>query len=84
MKTYHGIIRHRETNGIAVRAVRRIEGGTSAVLLQSGLDEKMVEVMGREGGILWNVTVVCEMFKTYQMGKYLVKSDLENHLKDQQ
>ena len=31
-----------ETNGIAERAVRRIEEGTSAVLLQSGLDEKMV------------------------------------------
>ena len=29
-----------ETNGIAERAVRRIKQGTSAVLLQSGLDEK--------------------------------------------
>ena len=29
-----------ETNGIAERAVRRISEGTSAVLLQSGLDEK--------------------------------------------
>ena len=29
-----------ETNGIAERVVRRIEEGTSAVLLQSGLDEK--------------------------------------------
>ena len=29
-----------ETNGIAEGAVRRIEDGTSAVLLQSGLDEK--------------------------------------------
>ena len=28
-----------ETNGIAERAVRRIKKGTSAVLLQSGLDE---------------------------------------------
>ena len=28
-----------ETNGIAERAVRRIKEGTSAVLLQSGLDE---------------------------------------------
>ena len=29
-----------ETNGAAERAVRRIKDGTSAVLLQSGLDEK--------------------------------------------
>ena len=29
-----------QTNGIAERAVRRVKGGTSAVLLQSGLDEK--------------------------------------------
>ena len=29
-----------ETNGIAERAVRRIKEGTSAVLLQSGLDER--------------------------------------------
>ena len=29
-----------ETHGIAERAVRRIKEGTSAVLLQSGLDEK--------------------------------------------
>ena len=28
-----------ETNGIAERAVRRVKGGTSAVLLQSGLNE---------------------------------------------
>ena len=33
--------RHRsETNGIGERAVRRVKKGTSAVLLQSGLDEK--------------------------------------------
>ena len=31
-----------ETKGIAERAVRRVMEGTSAVLLQSGLDEKMV------------------------------------------
>ena len=29
-----------ETNGVAERVVRRIKEGTSAVLLQSGLDEK--------------------------------------------
>ena len=31
-----------ETNGIVERAVRRVKEGTSAVLLQSGLDEKIV------------------------------------------
>ena len=42
VKIFPGIIvrRHRsETNGIAGRAVRRVKEGTSAVLLQSGLDE---------------------------------------------
>ena len=34
-----------ETNGIAERAVRKIEKGTSALLLQSGLDEKRVDSM---------------------------------------
>ena len=32
--------RRYETKGIAERAVRRVKEGTSAVLLQSGLDEK--------------------------------------------
>ena len=45
VKNYHGIIVHQRLtdltrNGIAERAVRRIKEGTSAVLLQSGLDEK--------------------------------------------
>ena len=45
VKNYPGIIvrRHhtdRKTHGIAERAVRRVKEGTSAVLLQSGLDEK--------------------------------------------
>ena len=33
-----------ETNGIAERAVRRVKEGTSAVLLQSGLDQKLVGI----------------------------------------
>ena len=37
-----------ETNGIAERAVRRVKEGTSAVLLQSSLDE----MVGRFHGIL--------------------------------
>ena len=44
MKNYLGIIvrqRHKsETNGIAEREMRRVKKVTSAVLLQSGLDEK--------------------------------------------
>ena len=44
MKIFPGIIvrqPHRsETNGIAEKAVRRVKEGTSAVLLQSGLDQK--------------------------------------------
>ena len=45
VKSYHRIIftptpRRSQSNGIVERAVRRIKEGTSAVLLQSGLDEK--------------------------------------------
>ena len=38
--------------------------------------------MKNVGLILWNVTAICEMFKTsWQMGKHLMKDDLENHQK---
>ena len=53
-----------ETLGIAERPVRRIKEGTSAVLFQSGLDEK------NGGRIPWNVTAMCETFKiSCLMGK---------------
>ena len=65
-----------ETNGIAERAVRRVKEGTSAVLLQSGLDENWWQ-------ILWNVIPFCETFKiSCRMGKYRKRDVLENHLKD--
>ena len=36
--------------------------------------------MKRGGLIPWNVTVICETFKTsWQMGKHLVNGELENH-----
>ena len=59
------------------RAVRRVKEGTSAVLLQSGLDEEW-----------WadslEFTAICAMFKTsWQTGKQRVKGDLENHFMDQ-
>ena len=40
MESPHFNTHRSETNGIAERAVRRVKEGTSAVLLQSGLDEK--------------------------------------------
>ena len=66
-----------ETNGIAERAVRRVKEGTSAVLLQAGLNERLV------GQILWNVTPICETSQIYcLMGRRPVKDVLGNHLKD--
>ena len=50
-----------ETNGIAERAVRRVKEGTSAVLLQSGLNESWWQ-------ILWNVTPICETSQIYYFG----------------
>ena len=44
-----------ETNGIAERAVRRIKEGTSAVLLQSGLDEEWW------ADFPWNATAICDV-----------------------
>ena len=66
-----------ETNGIAERAARRAKEGTSAVLLQSGLDEKW-----------WADSTECYcyllVFKTSsQTGKLPMKDDSENHKKAQ-
>ena len=44
-----------ETNGVAARVVRRIQEGTSAVLLQSGLDEKWWADTMAGYCYLWNV-----------------------------
>ena len=66
-----------ETNGIAERAVRRVKEGTSAALLQSGLDERW-----------WSdsmefLLLSCEMSKpSWQMGMFFMKNDSENHSKD--
>ena len=60
-----------ETNGIAERAVRGIKEGTSAVLLQSSLDER------------WCVTAIFETSQIYYlMGTRPMKDVLGNHLKD--
>ena len=65
-----------ETNGIAERAVRRVKEGTSAVLLQSGLNESWWQ-------ILWNVTPICETSEIYDlMGRRPMKDVLGKHLKD--
>ena len=59
-----------ETNGIAERAVRRVKEGTSAVLLQSGLDETW-----------WADSTECNC--SWQVGKLCTNDDLENHSEGQ-
>ena len=66
-----------ETNGIAERAVRRVKEGTSAVLLQSGLDEKW-----------WADSMECYTYlrniqDLLSDGKLHTKGVLENLSKDQ-
>ena len=68
--------RRSETNGIAGRAVRRVKEGTSAVLLQSGLNESW-----------WADSMecipICETSQIYcLMGRRPMKDVLGNHLKD--
>ena len=82
VKIFPGIIVRRHHTDpkqmvIAGRAVRRVEEGTSAVLLQSGQNEKV------GGQIRWNVTPICETSQiSYLMGRRPMKDVLGNHLKD--
>ena len=56
--------------------MRRIKEGTSAVLLQTGLDEQW-------WADLLSVTPICETFKiSCLMGRHLVRGDSENRLVD--
>ena len=66
-----------ETNGIAERAVRRIKEGSSAVHLQSGLDEKW-----------WvdSLECCCYLRNVQDLladGKIRMEDDLENNSKGQ-
>ena len=65
-----------ETNGIAERAVRRVQEGTCAVLLQSGLDEKW-----RADSM--DALPICETFKiSCLMGRHHKKGGSECPLTD--
>ena len=65
-----------ETIGVAERAVRRVKEGTSAVLLQSGLNESW-------WADSWSVTAICETFKiSCLMGRHHTKDVLGNHGND--
>ena len=65
-----------ETNGITERAVRRVKEGTSAVLLQSGLNESWWADSMECYTYLRNVTDLLSDGKTH------MKDVLGNHLKD--
>ena len=65
-----------ETNGIAERAVRRVKEGTSAVLLQSGLNENW-----------WADPMECYTYlrnvqDLLSDGKHRLRDVLANHLMD--
>ena len=69
--------RRSETNGIAERAVRRVKEGTSAVLLQSGVNESWWADALESYTYLRNVTDLLSDGKRRPM-----KDVLGNHLKD--
>ena len=69
--------RRSETNGIAERAVRRVKEGTSAVLLQSGLNENWWADSMECYTYLRNVTDLLSDGKTRMRGVF------EKHLKDE-
>ena len=61
-----------ETNVIAERTARRVKEGASAVLLQSGLDEKWLTDF-----MEWCIS--CETSRSHLMEKLHAKDALENH-----
>ena len=67
-----------ETYGIAERAVRRLNDGTPAVLLQSGLDERWWSVCCY--GMLWQSA---KRPRPPVSWKIHMNDDLENHSKGQ-
>ena len=66
-----------ETNGIAETVVRRVKEGTSAVLLQSGLNESW------SADSMECYTYLRNIQDLLSDGKVHTKGVLENHLKDQ-
>ena len=76
--------------------MRRVKEGTSAVFLQSGLDEKWwadsmecyiylrnIQDLFSDGKTPYGRRSICEKFKTsWQMGEHFLRDDSENHVKD--
>ena len=80
MKIYLGIIVRQhftdsETNGIAEWALRRVKEGTSAVLLQSGQDEKWWVDSMECYNYLRNIQDIC------LMDKHITNGDSQNHVR---
>ena len=70
-----------EADGIAERAFQRVKGGTSAVSLQSGLDDKWLSDSMECNCYLRHVQI-CDMSKTsWQTGKLLVNEEFGESFK---